>query len=63
MTAADYRISGIQRMTLNAQRVKVFSAYRRQGFAFIFCGRFSATVSTPDSELWRIADAAAAQEA
>ena len=54
-TAADYRIENIQKATLNSRQVKLFTAFVKQGDAFVHCGKFSAPVKTANRDLWKIA--------
>ena len=58
MNASDYRIEDIRRATVNGRAVKIFKAYRRNGYAFVFCGEFTAPAKTANKNLWKVADAA-----
>ena len=55
-TQADYRIEGIQRATVNGRSVKLFTAWEREGDAFVHVGKFSAPVKTANRDLWKIAE-------
>jgi len=54
-TAADFRIENIQKATLNGVQVKLFTAFMKQGDAFVHHGKFSAAVKTANRDLWKIA--------
>lgn len=53
-TPEDFRIEEIRRVTLNGRPVKLFTAYKRSGSAFVFAGAFSAPVKTANKDLWKI---------
>lgn len=54
-TAADFRIEGIQKANVNGKPVKMFTAFIKQGDAFVHHGKFSAPIKTANKELWKIA--------
>ena len=57
-TADDYRIDNIQRATVGGVgAAKVFTAYKRCGDAFVFCGTFTAYARVADDNLWKVAEA------
>lgn len=58
MAQADFRIDGIQKATVNGKSVKVFTAFKRQGDAFVHVGKFTAPARTANRDLWKIAAAA-----
>ena len=57
-TANDFRIVQVTKATVNGQKVKVFSAYERDGDAFVFAGTFLAPAKTANRNLWTVAAAA-----
>lgn len=57
-TAANYRISEIQNVTLNGKKCRLFSAYVRTGNCFVFVGRFSAPARMAKRDLWTVAASA-----
>lgn len=54
-TAADFRIEQIQKATVNGKQVKIFTAYAKQGDAFVHVGKFTAPAKTANKNLWTIA--------
>lgn len=58
-TAADFRIEQVQRATVNGRAVKLFTAFVKQGDAFVHQGKYSAPVKTANRDLWKIAAEAA----
>ncbi len=54
-TAEDFRIGNIQKATLNGRQVKLFTAFVKQGGAFVCFGKFSAPIKTANRDLWKIA--------
>lgn len=54
-TADDFRIENVQKVTLNGRQAKLFTAFVRQGEAFVHHGKFSAPVKTANRDLWKIA--------
>ena len=58
-TAADFRIEQVQKATVAGRQVKLFSAFKKQGDAFIHVGKFSAPIKTANKNLWLIAAAEA----
>ena len=51
MTANTYRIERIQKATLNGRKVKLFTAFEKQGDAFVHVGTYSAPVKTANKNL------------
>lgn len=49
--SAAVRVESIQRAVLNGRAVKLFNAYRREGGAYVFAGRFSAPARTANKDL------------
>ena len=56
-TQASFRIENIQKATLNGVRVKLFSAFKKTGDAFVFVGHFSAAQKIANKNLWETAAA------
>ena len=54
-TAADFRIENFQKATINGRQVKLFTAFVKDGDAFIHCGKLTTSVKTANRELWKIA--------
>ena len=50
---SNYRISGVQVVRLGSKDVKLFSAYKLDGDAFVYVGRFSAPMKTARKDLWK----------
>lgn len=54
MNQSDFRITAIQRATVNGRPVKIFTAHRRIDGAFVHVGQFSAPVMTANCDLWDV---------
>ena len=54
-TSADFRIEQIQRATVNGRAVKMFTAFQKQGDAFVHFGKFTAPAKTANKNLRQIA--------
>jgi len=52
-SAENFRIENIRKARFNGQFVKTFSAFEKQGDAFVFCGHFTAPAFTPNKNLWQ----------
>ncbi len=57
-TTANFRIENIQKANVNGRQVKLFTAFVKQGDAFVHFGKFSAPIRTANRDLWKIAAAA-----
>jgi len=55
MTKSDFRIEEIKKETVKGRKVKIFSAYKKDGEAFVFVGKFTAPPKTANKHLWLIA--------
>ena len=56
MSATNFRIENIQKATVNGRAVKIFTAFKKQGEAFVHVGQFSAPQKTANKNLWSIAN-------
>ena len=52
-TQTKYHIKGIERMTLNGRRFKLFKAYVENGDMLVYRGKFRTEAKTADSDLWK----------
>jgi hypothetical protein len=55
MNPSEYRITEIQKVTLNGSRKIAFKAFRRINDAYQFVGAYTAPTETPTRDLWKIA--------
>lgn len=53
--ASDFRIEEIRKTTVNGRKVKTFTAYIKDGEAFVFIGKFAAPSKAADKHLWMVA--------
>lgn len=61
-TEADYRIENIEIVTVNGRMRKLFTAFERQGDAFVCIGKFSVPHTVADGNLWIEVDATNLQD-
>lgn len=52
-THKKYQIKGIERMTLNGRRFKLFKAYEKKGDTFVYQGKYRTEAKTADCDLWK----------
>jgi hypothetical protein len=55
-TKPPFRITDIQRATVNGRKIKLFRAYRLIGDAYIFSGQYAAPVRVANKDLFSYVD-------